>query len=146
MEFIYFGLEKVEAKNISLLVGLQEAYLNSAMSTYDRGLVPCWIDFFREDWASGLYHDRFGELGDSLRVLLKTDEGVFDVVDMLLRGFDEGKDDETLNTMRKTTIGAGGANLMPSTKKLIEANVLEFLRKNKGLLTRFLLPERGAAE
>ena len=141
---MYFGLDKIEAKNISTLVGLQEAYLNSCMSVYDKGLVTDWIEFFREDWASALYHDRFEELHASLRVMLKTDEGAFDVADMLLRNFDEGKDNESLVTMRKSAIGAGGCNLMPSTKKLIEANTLEFLRKNKGLLARFLLPERVA--
>jgi len=144
VEFLYFGLDKIEAKNISTLVGLQEAYLNSCMSVYDKGLVTDWIEFFREDWASALYHDRFEELHASLRVMLKTDEGAFDVADMLLRNFDEGKDNESLVTMRKSAIGAGGCNLMPSTKKLIEANTLEFLRKNKGLLARFLLPERVA--
>lgn len=61
---------------------------------------------------------------------------------MLARGVDEGKEDDTLNGLRKAAVGPGGTNLMPSTKKLIEANAVEFLRKNKGVLNRFMLPER----
>jgi hypothetical protein len=136
--------DKPEFKNLACVVGLQEAYLNSAVSTYDKGNVSDWIEFFREDWAGAIYHDRFQMLRASLSMMLKTDEGAFDVADMLERGAEEGKDDETLTTMRKSTIGPGGSMLMPSTKKLIESNCIEFLRKNKGLLPRYLLPDRAA--
>jgi hypothetical protein len=143
-ELVYLGLEKVEVQNLSKLIGLQEAYLNSATSTYEKGLVECWIDFFREDWASALYHDRFSNLQTSLRTLLKTDEGAYEIIDMLVRGAEEGKEDDTLVAMRRSAVGPGGSVLMPSTKKLIETNALEFVRKNKALLPRYLLPVAAA--
>ena len=141
-EFIYLGKEEIEVGNYSKIVGLQEAYLNSAVANYEGGNVEDWIDFFREDWSTAVMHDRFNLLHASLRQMLITDEGAFDVSDMLVRGMEEGKDDETLNTTRRNMVGAGGSMLMPSTKKLIEASGIEFLRKNKGVLNRFLLPER----
>ena len=143
-EFMYLGKEKVEFRNLGMVVGLQEAYLNSCVASYDKGAVEDWVSFFREDWCSSIYHDRFGMLKDGLRSLLKDDEGCFDVTDMLVRGVEEGKDDDTLNTMRKSSVGPGGSMLMPSTKKLIESSTIEFLRKNKALLPRYLLPERGS--
>jgi adenylate kinase len=141
-EFLYLGKEKVEFKNLACVLGMQEGYLNSCVSAYDKGVVDCWIRFFREDWASAIFHDRFDILKNSLKQMLRTDEGAFDVADMLERGAEEGKDDETLNTMRKSAVGPGGSMLMPSTKKLIESSTIEFLRKNKALLPRYLLPER----
>mmetsp|Transcript_12238 Transcript_12238/g.25072 ORF Transcript_12238/g.25072 Transcript_12238/m.25072 type:complete len:1447 (+) Transcript_12238:1-4341(+) len=142
-EFIYLGKEDIEVSNYSKIIGIQEAYLNSAVANYERGNIDDWIDFFREDWSTAVMHDRFPLLHASFRSLLMNDEGAFDVSDMLVRGMEEeGKDDETLNTTRRNMVGPGGSMLMPSTKKLVEANAIEFLRKNKGVLDRFLLPER----
>jgi NADH dehydrogenase FAD-containing subunit len=143
-EFIYLGKEEIEVSNYNKIVGLQEAYLNSAVANYERGNVEDWVDFFREDWSTAIMHDRFPLLHASIRHLLGNDEGAFDVSDMIVRGVEEGKDDETLNTTRRNMVGPGGNMLMPSTKKLIEANAIEFLRKNKAVLNRYLLPERQA--
>ena len=89
---------------------------------------------------------RFPLLHSSLRGLLSSDEGAFDVSLMLTRMLEEGKDDETLNSLRFNAVGPGGTMLMPSTKKMVEANGIEFLRKNKVVLNRFKLPERNTLE
>lgn len=146
MEFIYLGNEEIQVGNFSCIVGLQEAYLNSCVGAYNKGGVEDWVEFFRGDWSTAVFHDRFPMLHASLKALLKTDEGAFDVANMLTRGLEEGKDDETLNSLRANAVGAGGTMLMPSTKKMVEANGIEFLRKNKIVLNRFKLPERNTLE
>ncbi|GMH79437.1 hypothetical protein TL16_g08145 [Triparma laevis f. inornata] len=146
VEFIYLGNEEIQVGNFSCIVGLQEAYLNSCVGVYNKGGVEDWVEFFRGDWSTAVFHDRFPMLHASLKALLKTDEGAFDVANMLTRGLEEGKDDETLNSLRANAVGAGGTMLMPSTKKMVEANGIEFLRKNKIVLNRFKLPERNTLE
>ncbi|GMI01226.1 hypothetical protein TrST_g7007 [Triparma strigata] len=146
VEFIYLGTAEVQVQNLSNVVGLQEAYLNSCVGAYNKGNVSDWIDFFRADWSTAIFHDRFPLLHSSLRGLLSSDEGAFDVSLMLTRMLEEGKDDETLNSLRINAVGPGGTMLMPSTKKMVEANGIEFLRKNKVVLNRFKLPERNTLE
>ena len=46
-----------------------------------------------------------------------------------------------IGNVRKQAVGAGGAQLMPSTKKMIETHLIEFLKRNRNVLNRFYLPE-----
>ena len=144
-EVVYLGKEPVEPRNLATLVGLQEAYLNSAWLSYERGVVDDWIAFFRGDWCSALTHDRFDGLKTMLAEMVRADEGAREVVAALLAERDAGKDHETLRQLRAKAIGVGGENLPDKTRKLLEGAVLGYLRKNKGLLPRFLLPENPPA-
>ncbi|KAK7247912.1 cilia and flagella associated protein [Aureococcus anophagefferens] len=108
----------------------------------DRGIVDDWIAFFRSDWCSALKHDRFADLQRTLADMIDRDEGARDVVSMLLAGLDAGKDDETLRQLRAKAVGVGGSNLPKETRQLLETAVLGYLRKNRTLLPRFLLPEK----
>ena len=74
--------------------------------------------------------------------MIDRDEGARDVVSMLLAGLDAGKDDETLRQLRAKAVGVGGSNLPKETRQLLETAVLGYLRKNRTLLPRFLLPEK----
>ncbi|KAH8057270.1 hypothetical protein JL722_6922 [Aureococcus anophagefferens] len=141
-EIVYLGREPVEPRNLAALVGNQEAYLNSAWLSYERGIVDDWIAFFRSDWCSALKHDRFADLQRTLADMIDRDEGARDVVSMLLAGLDAGKDDETLRQLRAKAVGVGGSNLPKETRQLLETAVLGYLRKNRTLLPRFLLPEK----
>ena len=129
-----------------MLVGKQEAYLNSAWLSYERGVVDDWIAFFRGDWCSALRHDRFAGLQKALAGMIRADEGSREVVASLSAELEAGKDHETIRQLRAKAVGVGGANLPDKTRKLLEGAVLGYLRKNKGLLPRFLLPDPTAAK
>jgi hypothetical protein len=144
-ELVYLGAEPVEPRNLSMLVGMQEAYLNSACGAYDRGIIKDWVRFFREDWCSSLTHDRFDALVAGMRGLLARDEGANEVIDLLLRALDDGKDDATVRQLRSKAVGVGGAQLMASTRKMLETSAIEFLRKNRALLPRYALPQNEAS-
>ena len=71
--------------------------------------------FFRDDWAHAIYHDRFQELVHSLRAMLAGDEGGMEVLDLLLRALEDGKDDATISSLRSNAVGPAGEKLMVRT-------------------------------
>ena len=59
--------------------GLARGYLNEAI-TPSRRRVTDWIDFFREEWASAIYHDKFAEFVDT-EAVLASDMGTYTILD-----------------------------------------------------------------
>lgn len=43
-------------------VGLHETYLNQCLAAFNNGIVKNWVEFFSQEWADALYHDRFQDL------------------------------------------------------------------------------------
>ncbi|KAJ8603908.1 hypothetical protein CTAYLR_009707 [Chrysophaeum taylorii] len=141
-EILYLGRDPVEPRNLAALVGLQEAWLNSAWASYDRGIVDDWIEFFRQDWCSSLRFDRFADLQTQIRDILVHDAAAGEIVETLRKEFKAGKDPATLRLLRSELLGVAGSALPPQTKDLLENAVLGYLRKNRVLLPRFHLPDR----
>jgi len=135
--FSYLGSEPVEVSNLCCLVGMQEAYLNSAVAFFNKGMVKDWISFFREDWASALYHDRFHDFCLSLRMGMQDDEGVRDVLEVVRKTLESGAADQEICQVRREAVGIGGSGLAPSTKKMVEMHLLEFLKNNRNLLPMY---------
>ncbi|CAM9236745.1 unnamed protein product [Chrysoparadoxa australica] len=141
-KLVYYGSQEVEPRNLSRLVGVNQSYLLSLMRTHDTGGVKDFIKFFRQDYFSMLYHDRFGQLVLELRDLLhEGDETAIELLTALKKGIEDGQDDTWLAVSIRTAVGAGGSNIAESTRKIIEGRTLDFVRKNKALLPTFLLAE-----
>ncbi|KAG2522644.1 hypothetical protein JM18_005971 [Phytophthora kernoviae] len=81
----YLGDGAVPVRDLQNLVGLHEAYLNSALASFAAGKVHDWIAFFAHPWTSALYHDRFPAFRAKLRTLLAKDDGYELVPRMLLK-------------------------------------------------------------
>ena len=81
----YLGPEPVEEHNWSCLIGLPESALNNLAPRFDEGIVPDLPKFLRENWASALYHDRFGEFLSTLRAEMETDDAFKSAMDKLRR-------------------------------------------------------------
>ncbi|KAJ1459041.1 hypothetical protein M885DRAFT_460321 [Pelagophyceae sp. CCMP2097] len=139
-EVVYLGKEAVEPRNLSRLVGSHEAYLNSAWQSYQRGVVDDWIAFFRGDWCSALTLDRGAQLQETLLALLQGNDGARAIVEQLLADATT-KDDSTLRDVRAHALGVGGESLPQETKDLLLNAVVGYLRKNRGLLPRYHLPD-----
>ena len=135
--FSYLGPAPVEVQNLSCLVGMQEAYLNSAVAFFNKGAVQDWIEFFRGDWAAALYHDRFQHFCLSLRMGMQDDEGVRTVLEKVRQSLEGGAADQELCQVRREAVGIGGGGLPPSTKKIIDMHLMEFLKNNRNLLPRY---------
>ena len=48
------------------LVGLPETVCNKLIVRFDEGIIPDFVSFFRETWATALFHDRFKALSDGI--------------------------------------------------------------------------------
>ena len=121
---------------------MHEAYLNCAISSYQQNLVTNWIDFFRQKWAGAIYHDRFNDFCIRLNGALKYDEGIRIIVEGVKKRLNEtGGDTKTAVAMAQVQAGRGGSALMPTTKKMVELNLLDFLSSNREVLRMYFLPK-----
>lgn len=139
----YLGGDRAEAGNLQCLVGLHESYLNSAVASFASGKVSDWLAFFREKWAAALFHDRFPEFCVRLGALLRKDDNVRSIVEDVAKFFGDSGDAKGAAAMAQVRVGRGGDALAPSTKRLVESQLLEFLSANREVLTMYLLPRSG---
>ena len=139
----YLGNESIEDMNFSIIVGMQESYLNSLEHFFDKGTITDLIKFLRGDWAVAVYHDRFRELCMNLSVSSESQEEIQTILTTIRDAAE--KEESTLNdicTLRSETIGVGGSKLKYETRRTIELQMLDFLRTNRSLLPMFFLPEQ----
>ncbi|KAL4101477.1 hypothetical protein PRIC1_005229 [Phytophthora ramorum] len=137
----YLGDGAVPVRDLQNLVGLHEAYLNSALASYAAGKVRDWVAFFAHPWTSALYHDRFPAFRAKLRTLLAKDDGVRTIADDAVAFMRETGDTKGAMALAQERVGRGGSALEPSTRRLVESQVLEFLGSNRDVLNMFLLPK-----
>ncbi|OWZ21862.1 Adenylate kinase [Phytophthora megakarya] len=141
----YLGDGAVPVRDLQNLVGLHEAYLNSALASYAAGKVRDWVAFFAHPWTNALFHDRFPAFRTKLRTLLAKDDGVRAIADDAAAFMRETGDTKGAMALAQERVGRGGSGLEPSTRRLVESQVLEFLGNNRDVLNMFLLPKGGAA-
>ncbi|KAI9988387.1 hypothetical protein PInf_021790 [Phytophthora infestans] len=115
-----------------------------ALASYSAGKVHDWVSFFADPWANALYHDRFPAFRTKLRTLLAKDDGVRAIADDAVAFMRETGDTKGAMALAQERVGRGGSSLEPSTRRLVESQVLEFLGNNRDVLNMFLLPKGGA--
>lgn len=93
VEISYIGPDPIEGRNIGRLVGWHESFLNNACFTFECGQISDWIVFFRQPWASLIYHDNFTAFAGGLKDVLQFDKGMFLLNDKLLEVAETCKDD-----------------------------------------------------
>ena len=135
---VYMGTESVSMSNLSCLVGLHESFLNSAVASYEAQLIPDWIPFLRQGWAFGLYHDRFPEFLKMMEAMMTKDEGMLTVIKSIADAMATSPDATSAFTAAHEAVGRGGENLPSTTKAVMEHKVLEFLSRNRDILSMYL--------
>lgn len=139
---LYCGSDRVEVSNLSRLVGRHSGFMNGLERDFDGGAVKDLIVFFRLDWAYAVYHDLFDYLCLELRESLADDDHLQALLQATWEDVDKGGSDTFLRKQRDQHVGPYGSRLHPTTRKKIEAGVLDFLRANKALLPMYFLPSR----
>ena len=142
VEICYVGKSEVEARNLNKIVGWHESYLNAAMSSYEDGKVEDWIDFFRGEWATAFFHDKFTELAEAIRASLSSDKGAYTILDSVNDAIEASTDNDKINEAWRTGIGPHGEYLEPATKRIVESSTVDYLRTNKMMLNRFAIPNK----
>lgn len=143
VEIIYLGSEEVEYENLSRLVGLHEASLNSASFGYDEGEIVDWIEYFRENWTTALFHDKYSEFAAAVKESLDADKGTFSAIDEVLHAAARNTDDAAVVAVRRNFTGERYEHLHELTKKQIESQTVDYLKQNKNYLNKYFTPTSG---
>jgi hypothetical protein len=141
-EVVYVGMEPVEYRNLSQIVGKHEAYLNAAVHAHEKGNVPDWIDFFRDTWATAVYLDSFHHLLQAVRRNLASDKGMISLLGRIFERSERIDEDADLADYRRNIIGPRGEHVPEITLKTIEASALDYLRDNAEFLPHFYMKSR----
>ena len=130
----------IELRNLSRLVGIQEAFASSLVHSYEAGNIEDFIAFFRKKWAYSLYHHRFPLYREQLIQLTKIDSGALGVLSKIRQVLEYNRDvgkgedagfHEMVVIKRNELVGVGGHNLPPSTRKNLVSTLLRFVEANK---------------
>jgi hypothetical protein len=83
VEFLYVGVQDIDCRSISRLVGRHESYANSAMVNYELGQVQDWVAFLTAPWADLLHYDCFDLLVSSTRMRFEASPAMDSLVKIL---------------------------------------------------------------
>jgi hypothetical protein len=67
----YYSKEPIEVISLWRFVGLSETYLNKLSERFNSRLLPDVAEFLSENWAIALYHDKFAEFSNDIKIELK---------------------------------------------------------------------------
>jgi len=151
----YVGTREVAERNLSRLVGFHEAFLNSFRHAHEAGRVDDIINFFNEDWARGLYCQHFEEFYSDLHLLARNSGELKEILSSLQeasgageskeKDFGAGDRTEEMVLALHNRIGVGGTKLTPSFRRNIQQRVIDYIRKNKELLSMYYVPPEAQA-
>merc|ERR1712039_631097 len=131
----YLGGEELQVESLWSLVGLSETFLNHLFIRWRDGDIPDIVEFLADEWATALFHDRFAEFCDQIKLEMRSQDEVRKVIDSALEtvNLKEGLSRELLAQIR--------ANLPRESVKAIQDLLLDYLRKNNNHLKAYFLPE-----
>lgn len=138
-EVIYVGLDYVEYRNLSLLLGFQESILNNAIHAYRKGIIEDWIEFFRKDWTTAIFLHSFPKLIQSLRKNLLQDKGMLMLLNRIFEKAENTVEDTEMSEFRRNLYGAYGDLIPEITRRLVYTETFEFIKENRDFLPKFYI-------
>ncbi len=136
-EISYAGLEKVEFRNLSVLPGQHESFLNSCVHAHRKNLVDDWIEYFRGEWAAIVFTSDFCSFVKALKQSVQADKGMIMLLSRIFEKAESTLDDLDVDDYRRTLIGAHGELIPEITKKSLEAETAEHVREHKEFLPKY---------
>ena len=120
---------------------MNESYLNSAIFAFEAGHVVDWVEFLSREWSIAAFHDKFPVFVNYLREEMKSDQGAQFFVDSVIDVMETTQEFSVIAGERRRMVGDRGAYIPDGTRQAIETHTLEFIKKNRSLLTRFHIPK-----
>ena len=137
---IYVGADTLENPEIGRLVGMHEAFLNSALYSFEKALVKDWMHFFRGEWVNAILHEEFSGLIKSLKDSVRGEKFILSFMDSLSDKVMVGAADESLIPIASQILGDRCAFVPENVSAAVEGPLLEFVKKNKSDLPRLHVP------
>jgi hypothetical protein len=141
VEICFVGKTLIEHKNVSKFVGMHESFLNSALYSYEEGKIDDWIDWFRGEWSTALFHDKLSLMNSNIRSSLSTDKGTYTILDKVTDAIEKSTDNDKVTENWSELIGPHGSKLDTATRRIVETQTIDYLKTNKVMLNRFQLPQ-----
>jgi hypothetical protein len=131
------------ARDIGALVGWHESFLNSSSYSFDMGNVIDWIDFFSSSWAAALKFDKMPIFCEIIRTSVFSDKGMISILEKILENAESTDDEDVIAVARRKILGERGANIPDATKSLIVNYIIDFMRKNRSMMSKYFLPQQS---
>jgi hypothetical protein len=136
----YLGGEELQVESLWSLVGLSETFLNHLFLRWRDGDIPDIVEFLTDEWATALFHDRFMDFCQQIKLELHSQDEVKKIINNALQEVDlkEGLSRRLLQEIR--------AQLPKDSVKSMQDHLLDYLRQNTNHLKTYFLPENWAGE
>ncbi|KAJ1620362.1 hypothetical protein T492DRAFT_1078537 [Pavlovales sp. CCMP2436] len=128
----YLGKTPLEVSNLQHLIGMPQMYLNRLAPRYDEGLIPDLPQFLRDNWAMGLFHDRFVDFRSALKGELLEEEAFAAIATDLQERLEMDIELPSREELRSA--------VQLSTRQLVEKRLVEYLQTNQNHLSMYLVP------
>lgn len=132
----YLGTKEIAYSSICSLVGLHENYLNKAIQRYDQGLVSDIADFLNQPWAMLMFHDKFQNLKSTIQSLLRDKDEIHALEKKIVELSENGETE-----LNRTFIIEHTKEISDEAKKMIEVEIVEFLKQNRNHMPYYYIPE-----
>lgn len=165
VQFTYVGTRDVPARNLSRLVGFNEAFLNSLRHAHDSGRIDDHVDYFAQPWAKALYCQHFEEFYSDLHMLVRS-SGELQEILASLEAADQAEEEaknggggggsqsgrsaqdktEAMVLALHDRVAVGGTKLSAGFRRQIQRRVIDFLRKNHHLVAGYFVPSEEVVQ
>jgi hypothetical protein len=136
----YLGGEELQVESLWSLVGLSETFLNHLFGRWRDDDIPDIVEFLTDEWATALFHDRFMDFCQQIKLELHSQDEVRKIINSALQevNLKEGLGRGLLREIR--------SQLPKDSVKAIQDHLLDYLRQNTNHLKTYFLPENWAGE
>jgi len=131
----YLGGEELQVESLWSLVGLSETFLNHLYVRWRDGDIPDIVEFLTDEWATALFHDCFMDFCHSIKLEMMDSDEVKKIINKALQAADPkaGLSRELLAEIH--------SQLPAESVKMMQTNLLNYLRRNTNHLKTYFLPE-----
>ena len=128
----YYSKEAIEVISLWRFVGLSETYLNKLSERFNSRLLPDVAEFLSENWAIALYHDKFAEFSNDIKIELKGRIGdINDKIRVMVNSNQEFNREE----YRKLR------DMVPKdTRRMVQERTLKYIKNHMNHLPMYYIP------
>lgn len=128
----YYSKEPIEVQSLWRFVGLSETYLNKLSERFNSKLLPDVAEFLSENWAMAIYHDKFAEFSNDIKVEFKQQiNNVSDAVKVMV----DARQEFNREQYKKLRDMVG-----KETRRMVQERTLKYIKSHLNHLPMYYIP------
>lgn len=128
----YYSKEAIEVQSLWRFVGLSETYLNKLSDRFNSRLLPDVAEFLSENWAMALYHDKFAEFSNDIKIELK--ENIKEIIEKA-KIMVNANQELTRDAFKKYK-----ESIPRDAKRMIQERTLRYIKSHMNHLPMYYIP------